>query len=69
MSTISLYYFKSELFYRDAPFMKNVSFVDTRKNCYIYLKLVNNPNPLTTDPHLSASYIEYIHSAYSCSSD
>ena len=35
-----LNYFESELFYRD-PFMKNVSFVKTRKND-IYSKLVNN---------------------------
>ena len=28
-------YFESELFYRDEPFIKNVSFVGTRKKCYI----------------------------------
>jgi len=34
-------------FYRDGPFIKNVSFVETRKNV-IYSKLVNNPfNVLT----------------------
>ena len=35
-------YFESELFYRDGPFTKNVSFVGARKNV-IYSKLVNNP--------------------------
>ena len=37
-----LNYFKSELFYRDGPFTKNVSFVGARKNV-IFSKLVNNP--------------------------
>ena len=31
-----LNYFESELFYRDAPFTKNVSFVWARKKCYIF---------------------------------
>ena len=34
MSTISLYYFESELFYRDGPFIKYVSLVETRINCH-----------------------------------
>ena len=34
--------FESALYYRDGPFIKNVSFVETRKNV-IYSKLVNNP--------------------------
>ena len=41
-----LNYFNSELFYRDGPIIKNVSFVETQKNG-TYSKLVNNPfNPL-----------------------
>ena len=31
-----LEYFESELFYRDGPFIKNVSSVETRKKCYIF---------------------------------
>ena len=42
LSTITLNYFESELFYRDGPFIKNVSSVGTRKNV-MYSKLVNNP--------------------------
>ena len=37
-----LNHFESELFHRDVLFIKNVSFVETRKNV-IYSKLVNNP--------------------------
>ena len=37
-----LNYFELELFDRDGTFIKNVSFVETRKNV-VYLKLVNNP--------------------------
>jgi len=37
-----LNYFESELFYRDGPFTKNVSFVGARKKV-IYSKLVNIP--------------------------
>ena len=42
LSTIFHNYFESELFYRDEPFIKNVSFVGPRKNVK-YSKLVNNP--------------------------
>ena len=37
-----LNYFESELFYRDGPFIKNISSAETRQNFYIYSKLVNN---------------------------
>ena len=36
LSTIFLNYFASQLFYRDGPFIINVSFVETRKKCYIF---------------------------------
>jgi len=42
LSTIFLNYFESELFQRDTPSIKNVSFVETQKNI-IYSNLVNNP--------------------------
>ena len=34
--TIFLNYLESELFYRNAPLIKNVSFVETRKKCYVF---------------------------------
>jgi len=48
-----LNYFESELFCRDGPFLKNVSFVETLKICYIYSKLVNNPfKPISSFFHV-----------------
>ena len=36
MSTRSFNYFESELFFRDRPFIKNVSFGGAWKKCYIF---------------------------------
>ena len=42
-------YFVSELLYRDGPFIKNVSFVETQKNV-LYSELVNNPFKRESSP-------------------
>ena len=52
----------SELFYRDGPSMKNVSFVEGTKNCYIYKTVNNNfkkQHWSTTNRHSEKQLIDY----------
>ena len=63
MSTIFLNYFESELFYRDGPFTKNVSFVGARKKMLYIQNLWTIPlNKLIVAPKEYRNSVSYLSS-------